>query len=54
LLPSLTALALTFRSANDPLLYRERKAYLAGIRNALAGVEEARVALVKVVQRTEG
>jgi hypothetical protein len=36
------------------LLFRERKAYLATVRSALAGVEEARVVLAKVVLRIEG
>lgn len=40
-----------WRAANDPLLYRERKAYLAGIRDALAGAEKARVVLAGVVRR---
>jgi hypothetical protein len=38
----------------DPLLYRERKAYLAGVQDALAGVETARVVLAGVVRRIEG
>jgi hypothetical protein len=37
----------------DPLLYLERKAYLAAIRDALAGVEGARVILARVRQRLE-
>jgi hypothetical protein len=32
---------------DDPLLYRERKAYLEGIRAAMAGVESARVSLTR-------
>ena len=40
-----------WREGNDPLLYLERKAYLNGIQDALAGVETARVALAKVSQR---
>jgi hypothetical protein len=43
-----------WKGAADPLLYRERKAYLAGVQDALAGVETARVVLAKVVQRLEG
>ena len=39
---------------NDPLLYVERKADLKAVRDALAGVESARVVLAKVVQRIEG
>jgi hypothetical protein len=37
----------------DLLLYVERKAYLAAIRDALAGVEGARVVLARVRQRLE-
>ena len=40
-----------WKTANDPLLYLERQSYLKGIQNALAGVEAARVVLVKVKQR---
>jgi hypothetical protein len=40
--------------ANDPLLYRERQAYLAALRRALSGVEGARVALARARQRLEG
>jgi hypothetical protein len=43
-----------WKGANDPLLYRERKAYLRAVQNALAGVEEARVVLARVVRRIEG
>src|SRR5262249_57872025 len=42
------------KGATDPLLYRERKAYLRAVQNALAGVEEARVTLARVVRRIEG
>jgi hypothetical protein len=42
-----------WKSCNDPLLYLERKAYLGGIQDALAGAEAARVVLAKVVQRLE-
>jgi hypothetical protein len=42
-----------WRPCNDPLLFLERKVYLNGIQDALAGVEAARVALVKVRQRLE-
>jgi hypothetical protein len=38
----------------DPLLYRERKAYLGAVQDALAGVEAARVVLVGAVRRLEG
>jgi hypothetical protein len=41
------------RAANDPLLYLERRAYLNGIQDALAGVEGARVALARARQRLE-
>jgi hypothetical protein len=39
------------RRGDDPLLYLERKAYLAAIGDALSGVEGARVVLVKARQR---
>jgi hypothetical protein len=42
-----------WKACNDPLLYLERKAYLTAIQDALAGVEAARVILVKVQQRLE-
>jgi hypothetical protein len=41
------------RQGDDPLLYLERKAYLGGIQDALAGVEAARVTLAKARQRLE-
>jgi hypothetical protein len=41
----------SWRECHDPLLYRERQDYLAGIRQAQNGVEEARLALVKAKQR---
>jgi hypothetical protein len=37
-----------------PLLYRERKQYLAGVRQVLDGVEGARVILARAAQRLEG
>jgi hypothetical protein len=40
-----------WKVGNDPLLYPERKAYLKGIQDALAGVEAARVVLAKARQR---
>jgi hypothetical protein len=43
-----------WKGANDPLLFRERKAYLGAVQDALAGVEAARVVLVGVVRRIEG
>ena len=42
------------KQGNDPLLYRERQDYLTAIRQALSGVEGARVVLVKAKQRLEG
>jgi hypothetical protein len=42
-----------WKAGNDPLLYVERKAYLKGIQDALAGVEAARVVLAKARQRLE-
>jgi hypothetical protein len=43
-----------WKEANDPLLYRERRAYLKAIQDALAGVEEARVVLARSRQRLGG
>jgi hypothetical protein len=40
-----------WKAGNDPLLYLERKAYLNGIQDALAGVESARVVLARARQR---
>jgi hypothetical protein len=42
------------RGAEDVLLFRERRQYLRGIQDALAGAEEARVVLAGVVKRMEG
>jgi hypothetical protein len=42
------------READDPLLYVEKKAYLAALGRTLAGVEEARVVLARPRQRLEG
>jgi hypothetical protein len=42
-----------WKSCNDPLLYVERKAYLGAIQDALVGIEAARVALAKAMQRLE-
>jgi len=39
--------------ADDPLLYLERQAYLAGLREMLGGVEGARVVLAKARQRLD-
>ena len=38
---------------DDPLLFVERRAYLTAIRDALSGVETARVVLVKARQRIQ-
>jgi hypothetical protein len=40
--------------ADDPLLYLERRAYLAAVRGAVSGLESARVVLAKARQRIEG
>jgi hypothetical protein len=40
--------------ADDPMLYVERREYLAAMRRVQAGVEEARVVLAKARQRMEG
>jgi hypothetical protein len=42
-----------WKKCDDALLYLERRAYLGAIRDALAGVEEARVVLAKARQRLE-
>ena len=42
-----------WKSCNDPLLYVERKAYLGGIQDGLVGIEAARVALAKAMQRLD-
>jgi hypothetical protein len=39
---------------NDPLLYLERKAYLAAVQAAVSDLESARVVLAKAWQRIEG
>jgi hypothetical protein len=44
---------LLWKPCDDPLLFVERKAYLAAVRDALAGAETARVILAKAVQRFE-
>jgi hypothetical protein len=43
-----------WRKCDDPLLYAERRAYLKAIQDALAGLDEARVILVRAQQRREG
>ena len=40
-----------WKPCNDPLLFLERKEYLKAVRTALACVDEARIALVRVVRR---
>jgi hypothetical protein len=40
--------------ADDPMLYLERQAYLTAMRQALSGIEGARVTLVKARQRLGG
>jgi hypothetical protein len=40
-----------WKDASTPVLYRERKAYLGAVQDALAGVEAARVVLAGVVHR---
>jgi hypothetical protein len=42
------------REGNEPLLYRERRAYLKGIQDALAGAEMARAALAGACRRMGG
>ena len=42
-----------WEEAADPLPYLERRAYLAAIRTALQGVEDARVVLAKACQRMD-
>jgi hypothetical protein len=42
------------RGAEDVLLFRERKQYLAAVQDALAGADAARVVLAGVVKRREG
>ena len=42
-----------WRECDDPLLYLERRAYLESIQTALSGVEAARVALARALQRLE-
>jgi hypothetical protein len=42
-----------WKGEDSLLLFRERKAYLAAVQDAIAGTDEARVVLAKVVQRRE-
>jgi hypothetical protein len=53
LLPALLKQVVLWKECNDPLLYLERRAYLGAIRDALAGVEQARVVVAKARQRLE-
>jgi hypothetical protein len=46
--------AAALREGDDPLLYRERRAYLTAIQEAQAGLELARVTLAGAVRRMEG
>jgi hypothetical protein len=46
--------AMLLKEGNDPLLHRERRAYLKAIQGALASLELARVALAGAVRRIEG
>jgi hypothetical protein len=39
---------------DDPLLYLERRAYLAAVKLVVSGLENARVVLAKARQRIEG
>jgi hypothetical protein len=39
------------READDPLLYLERLAYVEALRQAVAGLEGARVTLARALQR---
>ena len=43
-----------WKGGNDPLLFAERRMYLKAIQDALAGAEEARVVLARVVKRLAG
>jgi hypothetical protein len=49
----LAKVVVLWKACNDPLLYLERHRYLGAIRDALAGVEEARVVLAKARRRLE-
>lgn len=42
---------LVIEKGNDPMLYVERQAYLAAVFDAIRGLESARVALARAVQR---
>jgi hypothetical protein len=51
---SLAAEVGIWKKGKDPLLYVERQAYLNAIQDALAGIDSARVVLVRVRARLEG
>jgi hypothetical protein len=40
-------------AAQDPMLYRERRAYLAAITDGIQGLDEARIVLVAATHRLE-
>jgi hypothetical protein len=40
-----------WKGGNDPLLLAERRMYLKAVQDALAGAEEARLGLARVVKR---
>jgi hypothetical protein len=42
-----------WRGGNDQLLFAERRMYLKAIQDVLAGAEEGRVVLARVVKRLE-
>jgi hypothetical protein len=50
----LTKETVLVEEGDDPLLYRERQDSLQALREALAGVEDARIVLVKARRRLEG
>ena len=46
-------LPVNLEKADDPMLYLERQAYLTAMRQALSGIEGARVTLAKARQRMD-
>ena len=42
-----------WKEEDSPLLFGERRAYLRGIQEAIAGVDEASVVLARAIQRIE-
>jgi len=42
------------REAEDPLLYLERRKYLCALEDARFGVEAARIALARALERIDG